>query len=160
MHLGLRLIRYCDAKTFSPRSSTCICDRESRSPEPSSSTILHREMVNKVFRKRSSRLLTRFFKYFTTTRLPLHQTRTEGRLLQCELRQADHRLNLIIVVKESQVTHSFFSQTISYILNMLIYVGMILLDNLLFITVIDLCRTCNSTAILICNVLVMFIIYP
>jgi hypothetical protein len=47
---------------------------------------------------------------------------------------------------------------------MLIYVGMILLDNmlqcLLFIAMIDLSRTCDSTAILICNSLVMFMIYP
>jgi hypothetical protein len=46
---------------------------------------------------------------------------------------------------------------------MLICVGMILLDNLLqcllFITVIDLSRTCDNTAILICNTLAMFMIY-
>jgi hypothetical protein len=52
----------------------------------------------------------------------------------------------------------------SYILNILICVCMILLDNplqcLLFIAIIDLSRTCNSTTILICNALVMFIIYP
>jgi hypothetical protein len=48
----------------------------------------------------------------------------------------------------------------SYILNMLICVYMILLDNLLFITVIDLSRTCDSTVILIYNALVMFMIYP
>jgi hypothetical protein len=51
----------------------------------------------------------------------------------------------------------------SDILNMLICVGMILLDKLLqyllFITVISLSRTCDSTAILICNALVMFMIY-
>jgi hypothetical protein len=45
----------------------------------------------------------------------------------------------------------------------LIYVGMILLDNLLqclmFITMIDLCRTCDSTFTLICNTLIMFMIY-
>jgi hypothetical protein len=47
---------------------------------------------------------------------------------------------------------------------MLIYVGMILLDNLfyclLFIAIIDLSRTCGSTATLIYNALVMFMIYP
>jgi hypothetical protein len=47
---------------------------------------------------------------------------------------------------------------------MLIYVCIILLDNLLqcllFIIVIDLSRTCDSTAILICNVLIMLMIYP
>jgi hypothetical protein len=51
----------------------------------------------------------------------------------------------------------------SYIFNMLICIGMILLDNilqcLLFITMINLSRTCGSTATLICNALVMFIIY-
>jgi hypothetical protein len=52
----------------------------------------------------------------------------------------------------------------SYILNMLICVGMILLDNLLqyllFIAMIDLSSIYGSTANLIYNALVMFIIYP
>jgi hypothetical protein len=52
----------------------------------------------------------------------------------------------------------------SYILNMLICVGMILLDNLLqyllFIAMIDLSSIYGSTASLIYNALVMFIIYP
>jgi hypothetical protein len=47
---------------------------------------------------------------------------------------------------------------------MLIHVGMILIDNLLqcllFITMIDLSRTFDSTATIICNALVMFMIYP
>jgi hypothetical protein len=51
----------------------------------------------------------------------------------------------------------------SYILNMLIYVCIILLDNLLhclmFIVVIDLYRTSDSIATLIFNALVMFMIY-
>ena len=51
----------------------------------------------------------------------------------------------------------------SYILSMLICIGMILLDNLLqcflFIAVIDLSRTCDSTDVLICNPLVMFMSY-
>jgi hypothetical protein len=46
---------------------------------------------------------------------------------------------------------------------MLIYVGMILLDNLLqyllFIAIIDLSRTCGDTANLIYNVLLMLMIY-
>jgi hypothetical protein len=53
---------------------------------------------------------------------------------------------------------------LSYILNMLICIDMISLDNmlqcLLFITMIDISRTCDSTAILICNALVIFMIYP
>jgi hypothetical protein len=52
----------------------------------------------------------------------------------------------------------------SYILDMLICVGMILLDNmlhcLLFIAMIDLYRNYVSTATIICNALVMFMIYP
>jgi hypothetical protein len=47
---------------------------------------------------------------------------------------------------------------------MLIYVGMILLDNLmqclLFIAMIDLSKTCRTAASLICYVIVMFMIYP
>jgi hypothetical protein len=52
----------------------------------------------------------------------------------------------------------------SYIFNILIFVCMILLDNLLqyllFIIVIDLSRTCDTTSSLIYNALVMFMIYP
>jgi hypothetical protein len=51
----------------------------------------------------------------------------------------------------------------SYIFNMLICVGMILLDNLLqcflFIAMIDLSRTCGTATSLICYALIMFIIY-
>jgi hypothetical protein len=51
----------------------------------------------------------------------------------------------------------------SYIFNMLICVGMILLDNLLqcllFIAMIDLSRTYDTATSLICYALVMFMIY-
>jgi predicted small integral membrane protein len=54
--------------------------------------------------------------------------------------------------------YDFSSQIMSYLLHMLIYVGIILLDNLLqcllFIAMIDLCRTSDSTATLIYNALV------
>jgi hypothetical protein len=79
----------------------------------------------------------------------------EDRRLQHELRQADHRLHLIIVVKEQQVTYGLCSKIMSYIFNMLICVGMILLDNLLqcllFIAMVDLSRTCDSIANIICT---------
>jgi hypothetical protein len=65
------------------------------------------------------------------TYLPLRQMRAEGHRLQYELRQADHRFHLIIIIKEPQVMYGFNSQIMSYILNMLICVCMILLDNLL-----------------------------
>jgi hypothetical protein len=51
----------------------------------------------------------------------------------------------------------------SYTFNMLICVGMILLNNLLqyllFIALIDLCRIYDSITTLICNALVKFMIY-
>jgi hypothetical protein len=54
--------------------------------------ILHRERANKIFEKQSSRLLARFFKFFTTARLPLRRMRAKGCRLQRELCQADrHR---------------------------------------------------------------------
>jgi hypothetical protein len=56
-----------------------------------------------------------------------------------------------------------YSQIMSYIFNMLIYVCMILLDNLLhcllFIAMIDLSRTYGTAASLICYALFMFMIY-
>jgi hypothetical protein len=71
---------------------------------------------------------------FTTARsprLPLRRSRAEGRRLQRELHQADHRLHPVVIVKEPQVTYGSCSQIMSYIFNMLICLGMILLDNLL-----------------------------
>jgi hypothetical protein len=51
----------------------------------------------------------------------------------------------------------------SYIFNMLICVGMILLNNLLqyllFIAMIDLSKTCGTAISLICYALVIFMIY-
>jgi hypothetical protein len=85
----------------------------------------------RFFRKQSSRLLARFGNFFTTARLPLHRSRAEGRRLQYKLCQTDHRLHPVIIVKELQVTYGSCSQIISYIFNILICVGMILLDNLL-----------------------------
>jgi hypothetical protein len=153
----------CAAETTSSCSSMCICDWESRSLKSSSLAILHQERVNKVFGKRSSRLLAHFVKFFTTARLPLRRSCVEGHYLQHELRQADRRLHLI-VVREPQVTYGSSSQIISYIFNMLICVGMILRDSLLqcllFIATIDLSITCGTAASLIYYALVMFLIYP
>jgi hypothetical protein len=153
----------CAAEATSSRSSTCICNQESRSPEPSSSAILHRERANKVFGKRSSRLLARFVKFSTMARLPLHRSRAEGHRLQRELRQADHCLHPVVIVRKLQVTYGSCSQIMSYIFNMLIRICMILLDNLLqcflFIAMIDLSRIYDTATILICYALVMFMIY-
>jgi hypothetical protein len=84
---------------------------------------------------------------------------TEGCRLQRKPRQPDRRLHLIIIVKELQVMYGFSSKIMSYILDMLIFIAIILLDNLLqcllFNVVIDLSRTCGSTTSLICNALLM-----
>jgi hypothetical protein len=72
-------------------------------------------------------------------------------------------LQLVIVVKEPNVMYGFSDKIMSYILNMFICVGMILLDNLLqcllFIAMIDLSSACDNTTSLIWYALVMFIIY-
>jgi hypothetical protein len=108
-------------------------------------------------------LLARFIKFFTTARLHLRQSRTEGRRLQRELRQADRRLHPVVIIKESQVTYDSCSQIMSYIFNMLIYVCIILLDNLLqcfmLIAMIDLFITYGTATSLICYALVIFMIY-
>jgi hypothetical protein len=162
-HLGFCLLCCCTFKATSSHSLACIRNRQSRSLKPSSSMILHRERAHKIFRKQSLRLLTPFFKFFITAHLPLHRTHAEGRRLQCLLHQDNRHLHPIIVINEPQVMYDFSSQIISYILNILICVGMILLDNLLqcllFITMIDISRICGSTASLICNALIMFMIY-
>jgi hypothetical protein len=70
---------------------------------------------------------------------------------------------VFIQLSSSRNRKSRTVQIMSYIFNMLIYVGMILLDNLLqclsFIAMIDLSCTCDSAASLICYALIMFIIY-
>jgi hypothetical protein len=117
-------------------------------------------MPIKVFGKRSSQLLARFVKFSTTSRLPLRRSRAEDRRLQHELRQTDRRFHPVVIIKEPQVTYDFCFQIMSYIFNMLICVGMILLDNLLqCFLFIDLSKTYGTATILICYALVMFIIY-
>jgi hypothetical protein len=130
-YLVFRLFHCCVANATSSHSSTYIYDQKSRSLEPSSSTILHRKRVNMVFGKRSLRLFAHFFKFFITAHIPFRRTCAEGHRLQRKLCQADRCLHPIVVVKEPQVTYDLFSQIMSYLLYMLIYVDMILLDNLL-----------------------------
>jgi hypothetical protein len=124
-YLGFCLLHCCATKASSSHSSMLICDRESRSSELLSSTILHRERANKIYGKRSSRLLARFFKFFIITHLPLYRTRVEGHRLQANF------IGPIIIVKEPQITYVCSCQIMSYILDILTCVGMILLDNLL-----------------------------
>jgi hypothetical protein len=91
---------YCyTVEATSSRSSTCICDRESRSLKLSSSAILHWERANKVFgsdlhdcslaSSSSSPRLTYLF-----------VGHAKGRRLQHEFRQVYHRVYPIVGVKE------------------------------------------------------------
>jgi hypothetical protein len=95
--------------------------------------------------------------------LPLRRSHAEGRLLQRELHQADRHLHPVVIGKELQVTYGSCSQIMSYIFNILICVGMILLDNklqyFLFIAMIDLSRAYGTATSLIYYALVMFMIY-
>jgi hypothetical protein len=142
----------CNPKQVFP-INRCICDWESRSPEPSSSVILHQERVNNVFGKRSTWLLNRFSKFIITTRLSLHRSHAEPHHISCELHQSMHSLQKSTTVMEDM----------SFILDILICVGMILLDSLLqcflFIAVIHLSSTFDTVVHSIYNLLFMFIIY-
>jgi hypothetical protein len=123
----------CAAKSTSPRSLECTCDRESTSMEPSSSAILHREKLNKDFEKCSTWLLNHFIKlsswliYLLTGHTPT--------IIVCNMQRAvaETQRFLInpIVIKEEDVTYVLFSQIMSDILIMIIFIGMILLDNIL-----------------------------
>jgi hypothetical protein len=103
----------------------------------------------------------RFIKLFITAYLPLRRSRAEPRRIYRELRQTACGLQESIAVEK--VTYVLNSQGMSYILNMLICIDMILLDNLLhyflFIVVIGLSSTFYSTAVLICILLILFMFY-
>jgi hypothetical protein len=161
MHLGFCLL-YCYAtKSTSSRLSTYICDWESRSPKPSSLAILHRKKANKVFGKHSTRLLDRFSKFIITTCLPLRWSCAGPRHIYHKLRESACGLQNSITVKEDM--YVLDSRIMSYILNISICVGMILLDILLqwflFITVIDLASIFHSTFVSLWNLVFSSIIY-
>jgi hypothetical protein len=157
MHLGFHLLHCCVVKASSSRSSTCICNRESRSLESSTSVILHQKRANKVFRNDLHDYSIRFIKLFIMTHFPLCWLCIEPHHIYCELRQSTHGLQEYTATQE--VMCVFNSWIMTYILIMLICVGMILLNNLLqyflFIDVIDLSRICKSNIVLIYNSLVM-----
>jgi hypothetical protein len=127
-HLGFRLLRYCAAKSTASWSSVCTCDWESRSLKLSSSAILHQKRVNKIFGKLSSWLLNPLLHVCHTARLPLRRSRAEHHLIYHELHQSMCGLQESTIVQED--TYVLNSLIMSYILNILTCVGMILLDNL------------------------------
>jgi hypothetical protein len=138
------------------------CDWESRSPELSSSAILHLERANKVLESvlrdcliTSSTSLSRLVYLFVR-----HADRYH---LQRVIVQTDrHLLNPTVVNKEESL-YILFSQIMAYILCMIICADMILIYNLLqcliCIVMIDLSSTCDCTAVLIYKSLIIFISY-
>jgi hypothetical protein len=160
-HLDFHLLHCCVIKAILSRLSMCIYNKESRSPKPSSSTILYQERANKDFGKLSSWLLDHFSKFVITAHLPLHRSCTVSHHINRTLRQSTRSLQKSTTVKED--IYALNSQIMSYILNILIYVCMILLDTLLqcflFIVVIDLSSIFYSTLVLIFNLLFIFVIY-
>jgi hypothetical protein len=89
-HLVFHLLCYCAANATSSYLSTCICDRESRSSELSSSSILHRKRANKFFRS-DLRDCSLASSHSLSCLIYLFVGRAKSHRLQCELRQADRR---------------------------------------------------------------------
>jgi hypothetical protein len=106
-------------------------------------------------------VLDRFSKFVITTHLPLRQSRAEPRRIYRELHQSVCGPQESTIVKED--TYILNSQIMSYILNLLICVDIIMLDSLLqcflFIDVIDLSSTFDAIVGSIYSLLFMFIIY-
>jgi len=73
----------------------CTSDRESRSPEPFAFEILHREWANKVFGKRSARLL----KLFATGRP--RSSAAAGSHRRQFIHQLLHRVSIVYVDADS-----------------------------------------------------------
>jgi hypothetical protein len=118
-------------------------------------------MTNEVFGKHSTRLLDRFSKFIIMTHLPLRRSCAEPHRIYYELCQSAHDLQKSTSVKED--TYVLNSRIMSFILNILICVGTILLHSLfqclMLIIVIDLCSTFDNVVVSICNLLFIFIIY-
>jgi hypothetical protein len=93
--------------------------------------ILHQERVNKVFGKRSTQQLDRFFKFVIMTHLPLRQVYAGHHRLQRAIIQTEWRLFNSIIIEEEEPSYILFSLIMSYMLSLVICIGMILLDNML-----------------------------
>jgi hypothetical protein len=148
-HLVFDFLRWCAVRSTSSHSSTCICDWESRPPEPSFSAIVQWERLNKVVGKRSTWLLDRFSKFIITTHLSLHRSHVEPCHINRELRQSARNRQKSTTVKEDM--YILNSRIMSFILNLLICIDMILLDSLLqyfmFIVVIELSSTFDKAIV-------------
>jgi hypothetical protein len=127
-HLALHLICCCYAsKTSSSRSSTCIYDRENRSSKSSSSAILHPERSNKILGSdiRNCSLAS------SSSSLQLIYLFVERAPSVIAFNVNSVKSIAIFIRSSSSRNRKSCSQIMSYIFNILICVGMILLDNFL-----------------------------
>jgi hypothetical protein len=161
MHLGFWLLRCCVTKSTSPRLSVCTCNWESRSPEPLCSTILNRERANKVLGKKSLLLLN-----------PLHQVLYHSSSTSSSIASgvsshlpwtssACARSSWICCCRVSHI-RTQLSNYVLHIKHIDLYrhdLAYNMLQCFLFIIVIDLSSTFDSTVVLFCNSLFMFMIY-
>jgi hypothetical protein len=102
------------------------------------------------------------------THLPLHRLTADRRCLQHIIIQTKRRLHNSTVVKEEKALYVLFFLIMpyflimSYMMNLVICISMILLDLLQYlicIVVIDLSSTFDNTVVWIYNSLFMFMIY-
>jgi hypothetical protein len=122
----------------------CDCHRTSNNEQPwainASSFLFHPLLRHQGYfipivdvhlwpREQVSETINRFSKFVITTHLPLRWSRTEPRRIYRGLHQSVCDSQKSTTVKE--YTYVFNSRIISYILNILIYVSMIMLDSLL-----------------------------
>jgi hypothetical protein len=96
------------------------------------------------------------------THLPLCWAHTDHCHLQCTIIQNERRLLASTVIKEQEALYVLFLTIMSFIMNLMICVGMILLyllQCLFNIVVIDLFSTSDSVVVSFFNSLVIFMIY-
>jgi hypothetical protein len=122
---------------------------------------MHQERANKAFGKRSTRLLDRFSKFIITIHLPLRRASANRHRLH-RVVQTEWCLRNSTIVKEEEASYVLFYLIMYHMLNLVIYIGVILLDLLqclICIVVINLSSIFDSTVVGICNSLFMFMIY-
>jgi hypothetical protein len=152
-HLGFRSLRCCAAKATSSQSWVCTCNRESRSPESSFPTILHREVQ------------IRFLVAFYVTARSLRQVHHHGLSssssgVHRSSSYATHHRPDWAALLVSTVVKSLLSNLVLHTEYADLHRHDSTRDNLLqcliYFVMIDLSSTCDCTIVLICKSLVIF----